>query len=1182
MRNEEQNRYRSRPKRRTTRTNRRRYRIALLAAALLAALLFAGASFPLQLRRLPDGVAQMLEKDYGLRIEFEDAHLWFVLPRMRLTQARLLDVTGEVPVPLASAQTLEASVNPLAWLLGWGRPLHTLKVDRPSPLEIEMVQGRAQWPENVRKLIDRFASRATAAGNREWPLARLEISHFSAAAVERMGGETALPLRRAGQSYETTAAALRVSVLQVRELTGQRFSLRCAGEVTVREAPSPFELHGTLLGLNEFAGDLVSPSFRGFWPMGFRGSAAAEARDLRLDLRLLRRNDALECFADATASALALSMPQHSVAYQDENLRASVRGTVKLTSASCEVDRLELQSPNVALEASGSLTWARQWCYAATVNASHIGAPYIELLNTPLPHGFQLTASEGAVAANLHVAGGWQKIDRLVGSLTFSTVTLQMPHFRRPLEELQGELDFEPRRVVIHDLSGRLGAAWLKLDGALTGDYLTSQTGTLAVRWQSRSGAREIAELVRAAAKNSGALEKPPSLVQGAIESEGELEQPVQGDPEQWPAPRVSGKVVVRDVALAHPALPLPITGASGEFAIRDARVTIDNFQAMLGDNRVTVQGALEGHRYFWEDPVLSATASVMLDAATLATSMEPPWRARIAAMKPAGEIAVGLRLEGALNPPGSLNVTGNLSIHNGSVDVVSDYFRALVTNLDATAEWNGKALTLTSYRGVLGGVEMSGQGTIDPAKVRLHVVAAGALEQVQKMLPRMEPYMAMRGPARCDVTLDVNEPLQAGDAPRDMHPLVRLVGGLPARLARAMENGTIARAGTIVAGNATQGASFRHNAMPPARTLSYGISVPDAQIGDIHGTIAVKGNTLEVSQNSPALCSAADTPNCRLWGKVEFVPHDYPRVTFTVETNEEARFDTWLTGWGTAFRPPAKSGRAPMGRRFELDGTIRAARATYKGESVGESSGRVLYTFVRDEPPRRTEFRDVVINGFGGTMRGSGVIESWRDDPDNYPRWQTEVQLDHVRIPPLSRWVFRDPTPIEGALTGRIRLEGVKTDVRRLRGQGRASLAQVEIGRLPFILKLFQVLNLTQTRGLFEKAAYTSKQPARFTIADGVLTTEKIDLETEGLLLELTGKYSLEDHRVDMRVRLDLFESSLLGALPFVGDIARLADRTVGKAIVAFRVEGPAAQPTIVPIPLPMFQNALPRLPAE
>ncbi len=1163
---------------RDDRQNRRRrlkWRIAIGAVALLCLAGTFLAEVPLRFRNVPPYVAKVLREQFGLEVEISAAELWCLPPRLVLEKARVRPEATASAGDELSAERVQASLNPLWWLFGMGKPLRAVHIISPGVVRVRMEHGALHWPPGIQALAEQFSTQKKKEGAFKVPISLLEIRRGEIVVYQGLDRMTALPMRSKSQSYETTVAAVQISNLQVRELSGERYAVQCTGLATVREAPSPFTVRGTFLGTSEFAGELESPTFRAYWPMGFRGSVATEARDTRLDVRMLRRENQWDFVTNVSVSALALSMPTHSIAYQDENVQLALRGAIEFDSRQLTLTKARIESPQIRLEAEGRGNWEQQE-YEANLSADHIGAPYIELLNAPLPKGFEVTAGNGAVQANLHVAGAGPELRTVVGKLTFSSVTLHTPHLRRPVRELKGELDFEPRRLVFHELAGQLGKAALTVNGELVGDYLTSRTGTLRLRWESQADARELTELVQSAGGQVAESAESITPLGGSIYSEGSLEQPVEGDPGAWPAPKMVGVVRVQDLAFRQKSMPAPVTDANGELRVQNSTVIIDGLRAKFGASDVRLVGSIAGDRYFWKDPEVSVTLQLSADAAAFVASLEPTWRNQVSAYRPSGKLAASVQCDLRLSDWQHANLRGNASLSQLAFEFVTDYVSAKLENLSADIGWDGKRLTLKSFSGAMNGIQANGTGSLDQTRIAVRLNATGNLEQVQQLLPRMEPFVEIHGPAAADVTVEIAEPTLAADS-KLQNELFRLLASLGPRVLRAYQGGRLQMNGRVVAGDQAKGASFRHHAMPPARTLSYGISVPRGEIKDIHGSFVLRGTTIEVPENAPLRCAMADTPNCRLWGSIAMVPNHYPKIKFQIETPEEAHFDTWITGWSADFHPPARRSPPAKGKRFELEGTIVAARGTYKGESVGQCSGELVYTFVSGEPPRRTEFRNIFIQGFGGSMRGYGAIESWREKPDDYPRWEANVQLDHVRIPPLSRWVFQNPRLVEGVLTGKIKLSGVKTDVQRLRGEGRVGLVQVEAGRLPFILKLFQVVNLTQTRGLFEKAAYNSKRDARFQIADGVVMWDKVELETEGLLLELYGRYYLEDHRIDAQVRLNLFESSLLGAIPLVDELARMADRTLGKVIMAFRVSGPAAQPSVTPIPLPLFQSPTP-----
>jgi len=1153
---------------------RLRYRILLVGVAALVLVLTLTSNIPITIYTVPPSIARSLEENLGVRLQTQRMRCWLFPLALEIEDPQLmLARSGEPESAVWHAQLLRIKVNLLALVTGLGKPLTSVYIESPSPIVFFQKGTRFALENKLRALLENASAHKTGDTPSELPFSHLEVRNAVVAAQATGDPTIALPVRPKALSHETTVGAIMIRELALDEVTGQRYRIKAAGDLQVHDALSEFALRGTILGWNEFAGEVTSPAFRGYWPVGFRGSFATEAREARIDVRLLRQNNVVDCYFDAAASALAIAAPQHGITYQDENVQLSLQLHLQEEQRTATLENVSATSPHIDIRMQGKTQLSETPAYELSVTADRIGAPYIELLNAALPRGFDVGASEGNVSADLHLSGKGTALSSVIGKLSFSTVTLQTPHFKQRIRELSGELDFEPQRVVFHALEGYLGATQLRLQGELEGDYLTSRTGTLRIAWQTTTTARDIAEIVQAAVPGSSYLQKPVTSSWGKIESHGALEQTVTPVVEQWPPPQIKGEIVISNVAFSHPSLPLPLTDLDGRLEIHDAQIDISELQGTMGGNRVNVSGTLRGNRYFWSDPVLTATASVQLDIAQVTEHLPAEQKTMIRQYQPSGLVDMKLNVQVPLLSPSKADITGWGTLTNGAFQISNDYANASVRNVNGAIAWDGKKLSVEKCSADINGTAIQCSGIVNSTEIRLELRGKAQLDNIQRTFPRMEPFVEIHGPVEGQVAVVVSEPSKAQDAPSLTSDLARLVAGLPSRVMRAYENRAVSVTGTLTAGNESEGASFRHHAMPPARTLPYGLAVPRAEIRNIRGKMTLRGNVIEVSEQAPLHCEMADTPNCRLSGKITFEPNQYPRVQFKVETDEEAKLDTWITGWSSAFNPPQRLSLSKKGWRFELEGQIIARHATYKGQKADNSSAHIVYTHVKGEPPSRIEFREVFVNGFGGTIRGEGWMETWKGDPENYPRWEANVNLQHVRIPPVSRIIFRDPETVEGLLTCHLKLQGVRSDIDRLRGEGRATLVEVEVGRLPFILRLFQMINLTQQRGFFEKAVYSSKPDTRFEISEGVLTCDRLELETEGLLLEMRGKYYLSSHQIDALVRLNVFESSLLGALPLVGDLARVADRTLGRMIIAFKVNGPARQPTISPVPLPLFQ---------
>ncbi|MCX7626672.1 MAG: hypothetical protein N2Z21_10765, partial [Candidatus Sumerlaeaceae bacterium] len=475
----------------------------LLIAAATGLVIVLAANVSVRVSEIPGSVARLLAERFNVKLSVENARVCLLPPTIEVQQARLSVAEGGTGAAAFAVAQGELVINPFWWLLGIGNPVSSLVIDSPSPLKFHLTDDGLSLPEELRPLINHLSSRPAKTSSGGLGIGRLEIRRVPIAITRPWGANLGLPVRPKKATYETTAVAVQVNTFRLTETGGNRYTVSCAGEIAMPQAPSSFEMRGVLLGTTEFAGELRAPIVRGGWPLGFRGSASAEARELRIDTRVLRQDQRFEVLADATVGALAVVVPQHGVAYQDENLRLGVRSNFSVSESVLKVEELTVKSPKIDLELNGEAEWKRGLRYHATVNAPQIGAPYIELLNAPMPKGFDLTAAEGTLQASLHVRGSAREFESVVGQVTFSTVTLQTPHFRRPLRELGGELDFEPTRVVLRDVSAKLGSTWLTLNGELLGDYLSSRTATLRMKWQSYAEAKDLVELLRTAGGSS-------------------------------------------------------------------------------------------------------------------------------------------------------------------------------------------------------------------------------------------------------------------------------------------------------------------------------------------------------------------------------------------------------------------------------------------------------------------------------------------------------------------------------------------------------------------------------------------------------------------------------------------------------------------------------------------------------
>jgi hypothetical protein len=335
-----------------------------------------------------------------------------------------------------------------------------------------------------------------------------------------------------------------------------------------------------------------------------------------------------------------------------------------------------------------------------------------------------------------------------------------------------------------------------------------------------------------------------------------------------------------------------------------------------------------------------------------------------------------------------------------------------------------------------------------------------------------------------------------------------------------------------------------------------------------------VAGRTVRVEEANPAQCEFADTKNCRVYGSLEFRPDALPKLDFHLDVDGQARLDPWITGWGEQLRtvvdgkpliPPPPEPGAPE-RKFEMTTQITARSTLYKGQSAGRLNATINYTFDRNGP-RVTQFSRVRLEGFGGSLEASGRLISKPWDPANSPLWTADATVTTMRIYPLLTCLFRDPANVDGFITTKLKLDGVGTDMQRLRGSGWADMTDVILSKSPVIRRVGEI-----TRQSFEGRQFETASSTDFRIGNGAVSTRNLQFQSKGIALDFRGRYYF-DRRIEGMIRLGLLETVASRLpLPVLPELARFVDKVAGKLLLAFRISGPASNPRIEPVPAPLF----------
>jgi hypothetical protein len=154
------------------------------------------------------------------------------------------------------------------------------------------------------------------------------------------------------------------------------------------------------------------------------------------------------------------------------------------------------------------------------------------------------------------------------------------------------------------------------------------------------------------------------------------------------------------------------------------------------------------------------------------------------------------------------------------------------------------------------------------------------------------------------------------------------------------------------------------------------------------------------------------------------------------------------------------------------------------------------------------------------------------------------------------------------GLVTADLDLRGQSHDLRTLQGEGEARITEGDLGRLPVLLRLFQVLNLSSATKTAFDSAYV-----RFVIQNGQATLDPIKFTGNAFSLRGSGTATLPQGDLDLRL------SPLYGRDErlHVRGLSDLMREASGQLFV-IRVTGPASVPKVSTAPLPVATQGLTR----
>jgi hypothetical protein len=1142
-----------------------RWSAALACGALVAAMVFVW-TVPVTSPRLAARIAAGIGDATGLKVEIGAARLYVGRARCTMDNVRLHDPQNG-DEPLLTVANLDASLSLMALVTGRRQFVQTLTVSAPSVLEFE-----AMWPGleprgNTARLVSAVRGRAAASASDREPVFQA-VRLRDVPVVLYAGKDTAYTVDITDATARARAGGFSADVSGIvrgpgTELPFGAYGSAANGVLSALELRVPkATLAGAPMGVADASVAMENVEFSfGLAPGGAR-------HDGRMAL---------------TAGSLSVSSPSAGVGFSESDLRLdSTFGVLtEGTTRTLQLDTLRVTAHALQMRAAGTMGVESPYEFDVSVEVDRAGEPWLRLAKAFLPREWQVSTPPDGLSSSFAVSGDRSGVRLLVGRLPLAGIEVKSDQTPYPVVIERGELNFEPRRIVLHDLSGRFGQADMQVSGVLEGNYLSDRSGRLNLQWSARATPDDLLAFL-AARPPSTRKGKLGPVSRGRIESTGTLRQFVAlADPSRTEPPDITGEVILDGVGFSHPSLSVPVESLRGRLAVRNNVIEIADLSGRSGGNDLAVRGRVEGEGYFWRHPRLRATATARMTIRDLYANLPPDVQAVLVRHRVAGRGDVGVEVEGRLDNLAEARVTGRLEVHEASFDPQSSHFMGAVTGIEGVVSFDGRRVRLVSAQGVLNGETVFASGSADASNLEVTLKATPDMGFFPATFNGLRGWTEMSGPAAIELTFGVasSAPLMpgagvGGPTVGSAEVISALAKGWARRVAEAVATNDYRLAGTVD----FRGVRIRHNSMPPAKTDAGGRPIPAGDISGIRGRARIEGTRLVA--DAPLACAFADTQNAQLTGFLEYRVGQFPKMKLDLTVAGEARFDPWIMGWGRQIRSLREQGilgpvRPGLPKKtFELTGSVSARGGRYKGQTCGPLSFNLSYVFTRGEP-YRFEISGGRLQREGGSLTADAVLTQVPGSPDS-PEWTLTTNLRDMRILPLTVWAFEDVRTIDGFITGAFNLRGRGGNAATVNGSGSAAMRQLELSRVPLVTRLGQ-----RTRVNFQGRMFDTASAARWTIRDGVLSARDLQLETQGLAMTMRGEYSFARKTIDAMVRLSILESTV-GVVTdnlrvpilsdLAGDLLRFADRQFGNLLLAFRVTGPAADPVVEPIPLPLF----------
>lgn len=1120
---------------------------------------------PISTDALHQRVLSRLENISGLRVTYDSADITLARGEYRISNLQFHepDSTG---APLLTIEAVNASISPWQIITNKESLIKRVTLTNPTGLDILYSSRNIAPGKRTRFLIDsiRKAQPAGHTVTTQLPFDELVIRNIELSLVEKDG---ILP-----DINPTTTTMLLTGNLNVKNAEAHELNVAFSGNAVRPTNGAQEELISNLVAVavieDTNSANISAKADTVSLTHLFREmpNTTLQATDLSTDIELDLENTDHSYNGTIVAKSLTVVSPEKNFRVNDNDIHLDLDIDYNTSTTLSSLHHLALRSAGADAALSGTLLAASPHTFDLTIHADELDRDYRVQLERFLPEGWDIQANRESVAADIRVRGENKQIVDLDGLMKVRATNLITPILPAPLHNLHGDVHFDTSSVRFVDMTAEYAGARLALDGAYLGEpWKLPLTGQLKINWSAILPLKELLRL------HGAGLPGIRLSADGTLKGHGTWQQNLNPtDDSLTSIPEINGDIAFENVSIQHPSLPAPLQNLNGNTRVKGNTIEVENLTGTMRGGKLEVTGTLTGDRYVWRNTRIDAALKTQLNLGQLEPYLTPDQQKTIGKYDLTGTARTQIALKGPLTGIGS-HLTGTIQISDVGFTPDFDFMRGRFSGVSGELAWNGESITLTDITGQLNDEDIALQGNVSPQEIRLQIQSDTLLENIEKTFPIMDKYLDMSGNVSTNIEFRAentdNTPTPGNESITQALELIK------SEINKHINNKTYSLNGKLVFNDA----SIRHIGMPPGRKEN-GKDIPAGRLNHLNGTVEIKNDTLIVSENATLSASFSDTAKCRISGTMKLRPDDFPELKIKISTGEMLKLDTWALGWGKDLNPPDKP---PMtGKKFHLTAEITAPAITFRNQTGGRSRGKLTFDMTQNESPRVTNFQEIVIQGNQpgmGHIVGNGKIESFYWNRREFPRWEASIDAQAMPLETMLSTVFTEPANIRGIYTGNLVVNGTGGDPRSIRGQGSATLVNLELGGTSVIRQIGQ-----QTGRNFGSTQFQTARAATFQIGNGVLSSRDINLDSNGLQLEMRGDYwfaadagrGIPAKTIDGTMRMRLFKS-VLGNIPLIGPVADLADEVTNALLLAFRITGTADNPRVSPVALPAFQAA-------